>query len=152
MNGYLPLPVDEYVPGAALFKDNPDSVTLSHVAGEWKGPDGSMAEAMLQSSYDGAALVYARNQALAYLDTADPVGHANIITFTTNGTQISFFAHYAAPGEDGQVEYHQFPIHLTDLISSHQKFKDGRKHLRNVQDNAKHLSCALRDRLKENYK
>ncbi len=41
-------------------------MTLPHIAGEWKGPDGSMKEATLQSGYDGAALVYARNQALAH--------------------------------------------------------------------------------------
>jgi hypothetical protein len=40
---------------AVLYKDNPHAVTLPHIAGEWKGPDGSMAEATLQSSYDGAA-------------------------------------------------------------------------------------------------
>ena len=57
---FRPFPVDEYVKGAVLYKDNPHSVTLSHVAGEWKGPGKDMAEARLQSAYDGAALVYAR--------------------------------------------------------------------------------------------
>ncbi len=51
MEEYRPFPVDEHVPGAVLFKDNPRSVTLPHVAGEWKGPDGDMREATRQSGY-----------------------------------------------------------------------------------------------------
>lgn len=58
MGEYWPFPVDEYINGAILYKDNPRSVTLPHLAGEWKGPGGDMREATLQSGYDGAALVY----------------------------------------------------------------------------------------------
>lgn len=32
-----PFPVHRYVSGAVLFKDYPNSLTLLHVAGEWKG-------------------------------------------------------------------------------------------------------------------
>ncbi|KAJ4311708.1 hypothetical protein N0V84_010305 [Fusarium piperis] len=67
MEAFNPFPVDEHVSGAVLYKDDPYSVTLPHMAGECKGPDGNMKEAELQSAYDGAALVYARNQALAYM-------------------------------------------------------------------------------------
>lgn len=62
LQGYDPFPVHKHVCGAVLHKDNPRSVTLPHVAGEWKGPGKDMKEARLQSAYDGAALVYARSQ------------------------------------------------------------------------------------------
>jgi hypothetical protein len=139
-------------PGAVLYKDNPSAVTLPHIAGEWKCPDGSMAEATLQISYTGAALVYARNQALAYQGKSDPPGHASITTFTTNGTQLNFYAHYATLAEDGTLEYHQFPIKSTSLVNSHGEHKDGRRGLRNKQDHAKRQSQALRGQPKEYYK
>ncbi|KAJ4326180.1 hypothetical protein N0V84_003231 [Fusarium piperis] len=58
---YDPFPVDEQVNGAKLYKDNPLSLVLPRLAGEWKGPGMDMAKAKLQSAYDGAALVFARN-------------------------------------------------------------------------------------------
>lgn len=64
---YAPVPVDECVSGAVLYKDDPFSLALPHLAGEWKGRGKDMDEARLQSAYDGAALVYARNQALSYV-------------------------------------------------------------------------------------
>ncbi|KAL8371978.1 hypothetical protein RB595_001680 [Gaeumannomyces hyphopodioides] len=103
---YLPLQIDEYVNGAVLYKDSPRSVTLPHLAGEWKGPGRDIRRAALQSGYDGAALVYARNQALAYQGRSDPSGHASVTTFATNGKELEFYAHYAALGKDGTPEYH----------------------------------------------
>ncbi|KAK0655333.1 hypothetical protein B0T16DRAFT_440595 [Cercophora newfieldiana] len=152
MEEYRPFPVDKHVNGAVLYKDNPRSVTLPHLAGEWKGPGGDMREATLQSGYDGAALVYARNQALAFQGESDPPGHANITTFTTNGTQVHFYAHYATPTEDGALEYHQFPVKSTSLVNSHGEHKEGRRGLRNAQDHARAQSYALKDQLKEHYK
>ncbi|KAJ2905784.1 hypothetical protein MKZ38_004461 [Zalerion maritima] len=152
MEEFRPFPVDEYVQGAVLYKDDRRSVTLPHLAGEWKGPDGSMAEATLQSSYDGAALAFARNQALAYQGEFDHPGHASITTFTTNGTQVHFYAYYATPIEDGTLEYHQFPIKSTSLVNSHGEHKEGRRGLRNAQDHARKQSYALKDQLKEHYK
>ncbi len=84
MQGFYPFPVDEVVDGAVLHMDNPQPVTLSHLAGEWKGPRGDMVEASLQARYDGAALVYVRNNAVAYLQTPDPPGHANVTTYSTH--------------------------------------------------------------------
>jgi hypothetical protein len=31
---------------------------------------------------------------------------AGVMTFTTDGTNINFFAHYAAPSENGTLKYH----------------------------------------------
>jgi hypothetical protein len=149
---YRPFPANECVPGAALYRDDPRSITLPHIAGEWKGPAGDMREAELQSRYDGAALVHARNQALSYMGKSDPPSHAEITTFTTDGKNINFFAHYAAESEDGTLEYHQFPVKSTRLVNSHGEHKEGRRGLRNEQDHARTQSYALKDQLKEHWK
>jgi hypothetical protein len=107
-----------------------------------------MEKAKMQSAYDGAALVYARNQALSYVGEPDPPGHAEVATFTTNGTTINFFAHYAEASEEGMLEYHQYPTTSANLTNSYEDFKKGRKQLRNLQDDAKDSSYALRDQLK----
>lgn len=149
---YGKFPVEEHISGAVLFKDNPFSLTLPHLAGEWKGRGKDMEEARLQSAYDGAALVYARNEALSYTGKPDPAGHAEVTTFTTDGTNLNFFTHYAAPSEDGALEYHQYPSASTNLMKSHQEFKDGYKLLRNAQDYARGESYQLKDQLKEHWK
>ena len=151
---FRPFPVGEQIAGAVLYKDDPDSLALPHLAGEWKGPGKDMQEAMLQSSYDGAALVHGRNQALSYIGKPDPAGTAEVVTFTTDGTNLNFFAHYASPStEDGVgLEYHQYPITSTNLKNSFHEFKQGYKQLRNLQDHARDQSYALRDKAKEHWK
>ncbi|TAQ87703.1 hypothetical protein B7494_g3983 [Chlorociboria aeruginascens] len=152
MQEFRPFPVHKHVNGAVLYNDNPRSLVLPHLAGEWEGPGKDMKKATLQSAYDGAALVYARNQALSLISKPDPPGHAEVTTFTTDGTNLTLYTHYAAPTEDETLEYHQYPIKSTNLIDSHQGLKDGRKGLRNEQDHAFRQSCALRDQLKEHWK
>jgi hypothetical protein len=153
MQEYDPFPVDEYVNGAVVYKDDRNSLTLPHLAGEWKGPRGNMAEETLQSGYDGAALVYARNQAFARLGKPDPPGHAEVRTFTTDGTTINFFAHYAAPSEqDGTLKYHQYQYASANIKGNYQGHKDGRKGIRNEQDHARDQSYALRHKLREDWK
>lgn len=152
MQDCLPFPVDEHVSGAVLYTDDLGSVTLPHIAGEWKGPGKDMRGATLQSGYDGAALVYARNQALSYLGNPDPSGHAEVTTFTTDGTNLSFFAHYATPSEDGTLKYHQYPVKSTNLTDCHQGLNQSRRHVRNYQDHARKMSHSLRDQLKEHWK
>ncbi len=106
----------------------------------------------MQAAYDGAALVYARNQALSYMGISDPPGHAKITTFTSDGKNINFFAHYAAESEHGTLVYHQCPINSIIMVNSYEEYKEGRKYLRNAQDHAKRQSEALRDQLKEYHK
>ncbi|KAJ8129862.1 hypothetical protein O1611_g3765 [Lasiodiplodia mahajangana] len=149
---FEPFLVEEHINGAVLYKDNRHSITLPHLAGEWKGPDGLIKEAALQSSYDGAALVYARNQALAYLGKSDPPGHAEITTFATDGTNLNFYAHYATLSENGTLKYHQYQYASANILDSYQGHKDGRRGLRNAQDYAFKQSCALKDQLKEKWK
>ncbi|GAP92154.2 putative heterokaryon incompatibility protein [Rosellinia necatrix] len=106
---YDPSPINEYVSGAVFYKDNPYFVTLSHLAGGWEDPDGSMAEATLQSCYDGAALVYIWGQALSLIGKPEPPGHAEVRIFITDGTSIKLYTHYAALSkDDGMLEYHQY--------------------------------------------
>lgn len=152
MSEFRPFPVEKHVDGAVLFKDDHISVTLPHLAGEWKGPDGNMTAAALKCRYDGAALVYARNNALAYLGKSDPPGHAEVTTFATDGAKLKLYAHYAAPSDEGTLEYHQYQFAKADLTDSYQGHKDGRKGLRNQQDHAFKLSYALKDQLKEHWK
>ncbi|KAK3320252.1 hypothetical protein B0T19DRAFT_451516 [Cercophora scortea] len=135
---YDPFPVDEYI----LYDDDPDSLALPHLAGEWKGRGKNMEEARLQSAYDGAALVFARNQALSYIGKPDPLGHAEVTTFATDGTTLNQYAHYAEESEDGTTKYHQYRFKSTNLINSHGDFKDGYKHLRNAQDHARSQSSS----------
>lgn len=146
---YRPFPVDERVSGAVLYKDDPHSLTLPHLAGEWKGPGKNMKEARMQAAYDGAALVYARNQALDAMGKPYLAGHTKVTTFTTDGTNLNLFAHYAAETEDGTLEYHQYPIKSLNLVDSHEGYKEGRKQLRNAQDLAREESYTLRDELKD---
>ncbi|KAK0653079.1 hypothetical protein B0T16DRAFT_407394 [Cercophora newfieldiana] len=151
---FRPFPVADHIPGAAMYKDDPNSVTLPQIAGIWKGPDGSMEEAERQSAYVGAAMVYARNQALAYMGKSDPPGHTAILTFTTDGTTLTLYAHYATPSEEdkGRLEYHQYPIKAINVIESYQGYEEATRYLRNAQDYARERSYALKDQLKEYYK
>ncbi|KAH8756127.1 hypothetical protein F5883DRAFT_686367 [Diaporthe sp. PMI_573] len=145
---YYPFPINEQVKGAVLYKDSSCSLALPQLAGEWRHRSKDMYGAELQSSYDGAALVYARNQALSYVGKPDPPGYSQVMTFTTNGTNLDLFAHYAAPSPvDGRLQYHQYPVDSTNLTISHQRFKDGRRGLRNAQDRARQQAYILRDEL-----
>lgn len=73
-------------------------------------------------------------------------------TFTTDGTNLNLYAHYATPSEDGIPEFHQYSVKSTNLIDSDQGLKDGRKGLGNEQDHTFKQSWALRDQLKEHWK
>ncbi|KAK3336827.1 hypothetical protein B0T19DRAFT_447654 [Cercophora scortea] len=149
---YHPFPIDERVRRAVLYKDDPDSLALPHLAGAWKGPGKDMEEARLQSAYDGAALVYGRSQALDSIGKPYLAGHAKVTTFTTDGTSLNFFSHYAALSEDGTLEYHQYAITSTNLKNSFEEFKRARRQLRNAQDDARAESHELRDQFKEYWK
>ncbi|KAK0655231.1 hypothetical protein B0T16DRAFT_363724 [Cercophora newfieldiana] len=151
---FRPFQVADHIPGAALYQDDPYSLTLPHIAGEWKGRGKDMEKAELQAAYDGAAMVYARTQALSYMGKSDPPGHAAITTFATDGTNLNMYAHYAAPSEEDPdiLQYHQYLYASTNIKYSYQGYKDGRKGLRNAQDRAREQSYALKDQLKEYWK
>lgn len=146
--------IDEDVEGAVLCEDGPYSLTLAHLAGEWEGNGGDMKWAEVRGGYAGAALVCARERAVEFVGGGggEPPGHAEVVTFATDGTRLDFWAHYAARGEGGRVEYHQCLVETVNMTGSYQGFKDGRRGLRNQQDWARERAYARRDRLKENWR
>ncbi|KAI1406778.1 hypothetical protein F5Y13DRAFT_176396 [Hypoxylon sp. FL1857] len=75
-----PFSVDECPNGAVLYKNDPHSLILPHIAGEWKECGMDIEEAKLRARYHGAALVYARNQALSLMGRLNPPGHAEVTT------------------------------------------------------------------------
>ncbi|KAI8722597.1 hypothetical protein NCS52_00403800 [Fusarium sp. LHS14.1] len=145
------LPIEDSIDGAILYKDDFYSITLPHLAGEFKGPGKDMENARLQSAYDGAALVYGRNQALNSIEEPPIADLAKITTFTSDGANLNLFAHYATTSEDGTAKYHQYPISSTNLTISHENFREGYRRLRNAQDCAREESYKLRDQLKEHW-
>ncbi len=124
---------------AAVASSGPNAITLPHLAGEWKGPGKDMNLARHQAAYDGASMVYARNEACSsFLGSPDPVDHAYVQTFTTDGTTLNTFTHFSTKSQgQGQVKYHQYPTSNSFLISSYEDFKKSRRRLRNLQDDAK---------------
>ncbi|EPE07748.1 hypothetical protein F503_00470 [Ophiostoma piceae UAMH 11346] len=161
LDAYSPFPVDEHVPGSVLYKDDPMSITLPHLAGEWKGPEGLMKEAELQCAYDGAALVYGRTQARAYMGQSEEPGHAAVTTFSTDGINLNQYAHYittpaaAEQAPAGQpalpAKYHQYLVRATTLTSTRDEYSQGRRSLRNQQEYAREQSTALMGQLKDHW-
>ncbi|APA15468.1 hypothetical protein sscle_15g102380 [Sclerotinia sclerotiorum 1980 UF-70] len=147
MPEFDPFLVRQQLGGAAVPTSGTNAITLPHLAGEWKGPGKDMILVQAQAAHDGACMVYGRNKALSFLDSPDPTGHAFVSTFTIDGTILNTFAHYSSESQ-GQLNYHQYPISSSLLISSYEDFKKSRRRLRNLQDDAKEISERLRDELK----
>lgn len=105
-----------------------------------------MKLAQCQAAYDGASMVFARNEALSFLGRSDCPGHAHVSTFTTDGTTLNAFAHYSSTFQ-GQVNYHQYPTSTSPLTSSYEDFKKGLERLRNLEEDAKETAENLRDGL-----
>ncbi|KAI1125899.1 hypothetical protein F5Y10DRAFT_267673 [Nemania abortiva] len=148
---FHPVPIHS-IRGAVLCPGWKFSIALPHIAGEWKRRMGNIEEAEVRSAYDGAALVFARTEALKYLGELDPPRHARVITFTSNGTNLHLFAHYASVTRDKKLEYHQHLIASQDLTTSYDGFEAGRRMLRNAQDYAKRQSEILKNRLRNHTK
>jgi hypothetical protein len=104
-----PFPVSGQLARAADPYSSPGAITLPHLAGGWKGPGKDMNLARLQAAYDGAHMVYGRNEARSFLGNPDPPNHAFVISFTTDGTTLNAFAHYSTTSHN-KTEYHQFPV------------------------------------------
>ncbi|KAH9216548.1 hypothetical protein DL95DRAFT_460136 [Leptodontidium sp. 2 PMI_412] len=147
---FKPFPVRQELGGAAVPTSETNATTLPHLAGEWKAGGKDMIQARTQAAYDGACMVYGRHEARSFLKSPDPVGHAYIQTFTTDGTTLNTFAHYLSESQD-QVKYYQYPTSSSFLISSYEDFKQSRRRLRNQQDDANETSVQLRDELNEKW-
>ncbi|KAJ8063114.1 hypothetical protein OCU04_008356 [Sclerotinia nivalis] len=116
MPEFDPFPVREQLGGAATVYSGLQATTLPHLAGEWKGPGKDMILAQTQAGYDGACMVYGRNEARSFLESPDPAGHAFVSTFTTDGTTLNIFDHYLSESQ-GQIKYHQYPTSNSFLIN-----------------------------------
>jgi hypothetical protein len=109
MPAFEPYPIRKDLSGAPVITPGIDAITLPHLAGEWKGSGKDMTEAETQAAYDGACMVYARNKALDKMDMSDPPNQAFVATFTTDGTLLNIFLHYASISYD-QVKYHSYLV------------------------------------------
>lgn len=138
---FHPFPI-ENIEGAVLHRDSPHPIVLPHIAGEWKRKGGNLEDAEFQAAHAGAAMVYARNQALAYIGRPDPPGVAQVLTFCLDGTFLRIFAHYAAT-ENGRTEYHQYTVKEMGILYTFEGFEEGRRWLRNMQEYAEKQSIAL---------
>jgi hypothetical protein len=149
-DSYAGFPIDE-IPGAILHKQIDQSLILPHFAGEWKAAGKSLGDAGRQSGYDGAGLVYARNEALVYMGKHDPPGHAAVFTFTTDGRILIIYAHYEVAGEDGAPRYCPHPIATIGIVDSAAEFNRDKLLLRAVQDYARKQSYKLMRELKNHW-
>lgn len=116
---------------ATLVKDDPNYVALPHFVAEFKDVGKDMNQAEIQAGYDGAAMVYARNQALAYLGQPDPPRHAAVASVISDGHNWKVFVHYSHENQKTkEIEWYQvssdltFSPHLSSDCSSH--FRVGR--------------------------
>ncbi|KAK6609673.1 hypothetical protein H4I96_03604 [Botrytis cinerea] len=146
LSAFRPFEVREKLGGTAVLKRGPTATTLPHFAGEWKGPGKSLKKADMQAAYDAAILVYGRKRALSYLGCPDPENHANVATFTSDGTILQIYTHHSTYNGEF-TEYHQTPIHKVMLTASFEDYKSGRRTLRNVQDAARVTASSLKDDL-----
>lgn len=138
----------EPIEGAVPHGRFGSSVALPHLAGELKHCRGDMVQARLQSCYDGAALLWARHNALDFLGRPEhDEGQARVFTFTYNGTYLEVFACLRVRTENGRVEYHQYQLRGLCLVAEYDDFRTGWTVLRNLQDLAKKESSDLRDLL-----
>jgi hypothetical protein len=149
---FLPVPVDEQLAGAVVQNDNPRSLVLPHLAGEWTGSGRDMDEAQRQAAYDGAAMVSGRNEALALMGQTDPPGHSEVTTFATDGIQLNYYTHHATVSEHGTLKYHQYQFASENIKDSHEGHKRGRRALRNHQQRAMDNSYAMQEKLKAYWK
>lgn len=139
------------IKSATLVKDNPRYVALPHMAIEYKAQDKSGHQAMVQAGYDGAAMVYSRNEALKYMGQEDAPREPSVLTAAVTGPQWDVYGHYTHPNDDtGRTEYYQH--HLAGgFMANLDGYKRGRKTLRNMQDFGREQATDLRDRMKKDY-
>ncbi|KAK3352757.1 hypothetical protein B0T25DRAFT_454123 [Lasiosphaeria hispida] len=126
------------------------SLALCHFATELKRKDGNLRQAVSQAAYDGATLVYARDQALAQATAGtsaavDKVaGETAVLTCVTDGKVAEVFAHHFQNGV-----YHQNLVASESLLSYPNR---GRELIRNAQDYARRKAYEMAALLGANLK
>ncbi|KAI7787144.1 hypothetical protein LA080_000480 [Diaporthe eres] len=125
-------PTIEDVKASRLVRDEPRYVALPHMAVEYKAREKSLHEAKVQAGYDGAAMVYGRNEALKYIGKADPPRQPAVLTATTIGQEWKVYGHCAHPNDsNGKEEYYQCRM-AGGSMENLSEYKQGRKVLRNM--------------------
>lgn len=143
-------PTIEQIKSSKIVRDEPKYVALPHMAVEYKAREKSLHEAKVQAGYDGAAMVYGRNEALGLIGKADPPRRPAVLTATTIGQEWNVYAHYAHPDVTGKAEYYQCRM-AGGSMENLNEYKQGRKILRNMQDFAREQASDLRDDLNKHY-
>lgn len=144
-------PTIEHIKASRLVRDEPRYVALPHMAVEFKAREKSLHEAKVQAGYDGAAMVYGRNEALKYMGKADPPRQPAVLAATTIGQEWNVYGHYAHPNDlTGQEEYYQCRM-AGGSMENLNEYKQGRKVLRNMQDFAREQSSDLREGMQMDY-
>lgn len=140
------------IQGTTLVKDDANYITLPHMTVEYKAKNKSAHEAKVQSMYNGAAMVYGRNEALAHIKKNDPPRQPAVLSAAVVGPTWDIYGHYAHTDETTErVEYHQHRVHGGSM-ETFNDYKQSRKVLRNMQDFAREQAGDLKDRLHEDYK
>lgn len=104
----FPPNIGELGGSATLVKNDPNFVALPHFAAEFKDFGKDMRKAGVQACYDGAAMVYGRNQALKHIGQPDPPRHAVPMSLTSDGCNWKAYLHYAHENEKTkEVQYFQ---------------------------------------------
>ncbi|POS71694.1 hypothetical protein DHEL01_v209914 [Diaporthe helianthi] len=144
-------PTIELIKSSKMVRDEPKYVALPHMAVEYKAREKSLHEAKVQAGYNGAAMVYGRNEALELIGKADPPRRPAVLTATTTGQEWNVYAHYAHPDVvSGKAEYYQCRM-AGGSMENLNEYKQGRRVLRNMQDFAREKASDLRDSLHKHY-
>lgn len=144
-------PTIEHIKASRLVKDEPRYIALPHMAVEYKAREKSLHEAKVQAGYDGAAMVYGRNEALKFMGKADPPRQPAVLTATTIGQEWNVYGHYSHPNDStGKEEYYQCRM-AGGSMENLNEYKQGRKVLRNMQDFAREQSSDLRNSMKNDF-
>lgn len=85
--------MDEHIKGMDLYKDEPCSPTRESAGASTQKTQGCGVPKKESASSTR------ENQALSYLMRPDLPRHAEVMTSTTDGTNLDLFVHYAAPSE-----------------------------------------------------
>lgn len=105
-----------------------------------KGPDGSLAVASKQASYDGSLGARGMQSLLSY-GQAEPVTNNNAYTITSiyHGGQLKMYTSHAimSTSPDSQPEYHMHQLNTWGLTGNIETFRQGAGAYRNLRDWAK---------------
>lgn len=89
----FPPSIDE-IKGTTLVKDDPDYITPPHMIVEYKAKNKSAYESKVQSTYNGAAMIFSRNEAFTYINKPEPPRQPAMLSATVVGPSWEVFGHY----------------------------------------------------------